>query len=125
MNTFTRYFLVGGTAGLVDLILFILLINLNLHWLLAASVSFITATLVNYILSIRHVFKSGIRFKKDHEIALVFIVSLIGLFINSAVLGLLISYNLFPIWFSKVIATGTVFVWNFIIRHYFVFKGST
>ena len=122
MRLFTRYFLVGGIAGLIDLSVFLLLVYIDIHWFIAASISFVLATFANYQLSIQHVFESGVRFKKDHEVVLVFVISFIGLCINWSVLGFLISYSIFPIWFSKIFATGTVFVWNFLVRYYFIFK---
>jgi len=122
MRLFTKYFFVGGIAGLIDLSIFLLLIYIDIHWFVAASISFILATITNYQLSIQHVFESGVRFKKDHEVALVFAISFLGLCINWSTLGLLISYNIFPIWFSKILATGTVFIWNFSVRYYFIFK---
>ena len=79
--------------------------------------------MVNYTLSIKHVFTSGVRFKKRDEITLVFLVSAIGLAINQAILFLLI-YAGIMILMAKAGATGAVFLWNYSARHQFVFKES-
>lgn len=117
-----RYFFVGGTAALVDFGIFAALIKLGgFDWFWSAVISFVVATAVNYFLSVRHVFESGIRFARHHEVALVFLVSGIGLGINQAVLFLLIGYFGLNALVAKVSATGVVFVWNFLARSRFVF----
>jgi len=118
-----RYFLVGSIAALVDLVLFALGVRaLGIPWYQAASVSFIAATLVNYVLSTNHVFESGIRFGKNHEIALVFLISSVGLGINQAALYLLGRLLGWDLMISKIVATCSVFIWNFVMRYRFVFS---
>ena len=55
-------------------------------YLRVAAASFVAATLVNYLLSVRFVFVSGARFARRWEVLLVFVVSAIGLGITSGVL---------------------------------------
>lgn len=63
-----RYFIVGGIAGVVDLGLYtIFAIYLGFHYLYVACFTFLAATTINYLLSIRHVFESGARFSKEKE----------------------------------------------------------
>ena len=89
-----RYFFVGGAAAAVDIGLFGLLVKgVGLPWFPVAIVSFVLATVVNYRLSIRYVFDSGVRFASHHEVLLVFVVSAVGLAINQAVLWVLIQYT--------------------------------
>jgi putative flippase GtrA len=123
MNRLIRYLFVGGAAALVDFVLFAALVKLSgLAWYYAAMVSFTLATLVNYMLSIRFVFESGARFAKQHEIALVFLASAMGLMVNQAALyGLIALAGLNPL-LSKAGATGAVFFWNFAARHKFIFR---
>lgn len=117
-----RYFFVGGTAAMVDFAIFAMLIKLaGLDWFWAAAISFVVATGVNYFLSIRHVFESGIRFARHQEVTLIFLVSGIGLAINQGVLFLLIGRFGLNALLAKVFATGVVFVWNFLARSRFVF----
>ena len=122
---FARYFVVGGVAACVDVGLFMLFAKvLGLPYLRVAVGTFILATLVNYLLSVRFVFLSGRRFTKRWEIALVYAVSAIGLVLNAAILWLgveLVHLGLLP---AKLAATGTVFFWNYLARRLFVF-GAT
>lgn len=122
MVRLAKYFIAGSVAAGVDFVLFAAFVNLlTWPWYVAATVSFVAATVVNYLVSIRHVFTSGVRFGKRDEIVLVFLVSAVGLAINQAILFLLIRAGI-PILLAKVGATGTVFLWNYSARHQFVFK---
>ena len=118
-----RYFFVGGAAGVIDFLLFALLVKFfRFYWFPAAMASFVTATAANYWLSIRHVFDSGVRFSRQHEVALVFFVSGIGLAINQFILWILIETLQWDPLLAKVFATSAVFFWNFSARHKFIFK---
>ncbi len=126
MIRFIKYFFVGGIAALIDWVLFFILIKgFHIPWYFSAIISFTFATLANYVLSINHVFESGVRFQKKQEMALVFLVSLVGLGINQAILWLLISVAKTHLLLSKISATGVVFLWNYMIRHKFVFKETS
>jgi putative flippase GtrA len=106
----------------VDIGLFVMIIRvLNVPWLYASTISFAIATLVNYILSIRHVFESQTRYARHHELTLVFLVSGIGLLLNQLILYALFAMACLNILFSKIAATGLVFFWNFSARQKFIF----
>ena len=118
-----KYFLVGGTAAVIDIIIFFLfakLLGYNYLWVGAAG--FTVATLVNYLLSIRYVFESRVRFDRHHELLFVYLVSAIGLTINQVVLYVCVDLIYVEKMLSKLIATGSVFFWNYNARKHFVFK---
>lgn len=120
-----RYFFVGGTAAAVDLLLFALLtLVFGVHWFYAAAISFVPATAVNYLLSIRFVFGSQARFARRSEIALVFAVSAVGLAFNELLLWIAIDGLGIPLLVSKVFASGGVFLWNYGLRAYYIFNPS-
>ena len=117
-----RYFFVGGAAAVVDIGVFVFLVKVfGLPWFPVALLSFVLATGVNYQLSIRYVFSSGVRFAQHHELALVFLVSAAGLVVNQTVLWLLIEKLSWDLVLAKMIATGMVFFWNYTIRRYMIF----
>ena len=117
-----RYFAVGGMSAIVDIGLFFLFTSiLNIGWFQSAIGSFILAMIVNYTLSIKYVFKSGIRFQKHHEVLLVFLVSGTGLIINQLILWLLIENMSVNMLVSKVTATALLFAWNYGLRKMVVF----
>ena len=120
-----RYFLVGGAAAAVDIGLFLALAKgLGLPYQPVAAATFILATLVNYVLSVRFVFVSGQRFGKRSEIALVYLVSAVGLALNAAILWACVEMAAMGLFAAKIAATGCVFFWNYFARRHLVF-GAT
>ena len=118
-----RYFFVGGVAASVDIGLFAVFAKgLGFNYLVVGVFTFVAATAVNYALSVRHVFDSGARFARHHEIALVFAMSAVGLLINQAALFIGVGIAGLELVLTKVLATGVVFFWNYWARAHFVFK---
>ena len=119
------YFLVGGASACVDIGLFLLFAKgFGLPYLRVAAASFVIATLVNYFLSVRFVFASGQRFGRRWEIAMVYLVSGVGLALNQGILFLCVEVVHLGLLLSKLTATGMVFSWNYLARRFFVF-GAT
>ena len=120
-----RYFLVGGIAAAVDVGLFMLFARvLGLAYLRVAAATFVLATLVNYLLSVRFVFVSGQRFGRRWEVALVYVVSAMGLALNAIILWAAVERAGMGLFAAKLAATGTVFFWNYLARRYFVFGAA-
>ncbi len=118
-----RYFFVGGAAAVVDIGIFFLFAKLaGYDYLLVGCVGFLLATAVNYSLSVKHVFESGVRFTKRKEIILVYAVSLVGLAINQLVLYVIISHMENELMLAKLAATAILFAWNFFARNFIIFR---
>lgn len=118
-----RYGTVGATAAAFDFIFFAIFAKFfGFNYFIIGAIGFVVATAINYFLSIRFVFESGVRFRSHTEITLVFLISFIGLVLNQAVLYLGISWLGWEMLFVKVCASGSVFFWNFGARSHFVFK---
>lgn len=118
-----RYGFVGGIAATFDFFFFALFAKLwGFNYLAIGAIGFILATAINYFLSIRFVFQSGVRFNSQTEFALVFIVSFIGLLLHQWVLLVGIGQLGWGMLLVKLLATGSVFFWNFGVRTHFVFK---
>jgi putative flippase GtrA len=121
-----KYFFVGGIAAVVDIGLFYLGAGVaSWNYLIVGTVSFTLATVVNYVISVRIVFQSGVRFSRHHELVLVFLVSCLGLAINQAILYACISRLSVAILPAKLVATGGVFLWNYLLRSRFVFASPS
>lgn len=118
-----KYFFVGGAAAAVDITIFFVFAKLfGFPYLTVGALGFIIATLVNYVLSTRFVFKSGARFSIKQEVILIYSVSMVGLILNQLVLYACVDGVGLELMLSKLIATGSVFLWNFFARNYFIFK---
>jgi putative flippase GtrA len=121
-----RYFFAGGAAALVDWSIFWLLASaMRLPYQLAAVISFVIATFTNYLLSVRFVFESGVRYSRGRETALVYVVSVIGLGINLLILQVLVAVFALHLMLAKISATAVVFLWNYFARAMLVFKPSS
>lgn len=117
-----KYFFVGGIAAVVDISSFILFASiLGYNYLVVGALTFIIATLVNYILSIKFVFRSGVKHSKRKEILLVYIISTGGLCFNLIILYICHNTMNIELILSKLIATTIVFFWNYLARKFFVF----
>jgi len=109
-----RYAGVGATAATVDFLIFAVFAKLlSYNYLTVGAIGFIIATTINYFLSIRFVFVSGVRFGFKKEISLVFLISFIGLGVNQAVLYFGIGILGWEMLFVKLCATGSVFFLEF------------
>jgi putative flippase GtrA len=118
-----RYFLVGGISACFDIGFFFVFAKLlGYYYIGVAVVGFVFAVLLNYFLSVRFVFTSGVRFGRAQELALVYLVSAIGLALHLLILYTAVDVMGVELMLSKLISTGAVFVWNFLARNYFVFK---
>lgn len=118
-----RYSFVGGVAALVDLTIFFLFAKLlDFNYLLIGAAGFIIATYVNYILSIKYVFESKIRFTRKAEVFWIYLISLVGLFLHLIFLYVFIDLLYMEKMLGKVMASFAVFLWNFLMRKHFIFK---
>jgi putative flippase GtrA len=117
-----KYVGVGGSAALVEWSSFALLIGpAQLHYLAAVTVSFLTATAVNYVLSARFVFVRG-RHPAHKELFLLYLVSAIGLVLNLLFMSFFVGHLSIHAMPAKIASTGMVFFWNFGSRKLWVFE---
>jgi putative flippase GtrA len=118
------YFIVGGICFVIDVGGFVALrFFFKLPILSASTLSFVTATLFNYVLCCGFVFRSG-RFSRSEEIIRLFIIALIGLGLNTAVLVFLTKIMYLDPTLAKILAVIPVFAWNYIGRRTMVFEGT-
>jgi putative flippase GtrA len=118
---FVLYLFVGGISSVLDIGGFAALQYAGVAYLAASTLSFIAATVLNYVLSYVLAFARG-KHSPRSEIIRFWLVSLVGLLINTAVVWLLVkALSAPPIW-GKVVAVPVVLVWNFIGRRLFVFS---
>ena len=122
IKTLSRYAVVGSTGSVSDWAIFaFLLYVLDWYYMLAGTLSFVLATLINYLLSILWVFNSG-RHARHLEVTLIYLVSAIGLLINLAALYLLVEWAAIHVFAAKILASVSAFLWNFTARYLWVFE---
>jgi putative flippase GtrA len=118
---FVLYLFVGGLSSVVDIGGFAVMVAFGTPLVLASTVSFIIATVVNYFLSYVLAFTRG-RYSQRSEVLRFWLVSLVGLLINTLIVWLVVQvFGAQPIW-GKIVALPIVLVWNFVGRRLFVFS---
>lgn len=119
---FLLYLLVGAISTMIEWIFFYVLNGaLNINYLLATSFAFIFSTFGNWFLGRLLIFKNK-NLYLIKEIFKIYFVSLFGLCLNLIIMFFAIEkFNMKNI-FAKILATGIVFAWNFLIRKYVIYK---
>ncbi len=118
---FLLYCFVGGISCFVDVGLFLLLTGMaQMEPILATSLSFTAATLVNYALCLKYIFATK-AIHPFNQILRIFFVAGIGLIFNAAILALLLHFTPLPSIGAKLLAIPAVLVWNFLGRRTFVY----
>ncbi|MFT3735562.1 MAG: GtrA family protein [Rhodocyclaceae bacterium] len=119
-RSFFSFLLVGGGATLLQyLIMALLLWTTNLSATVASSTGFLISAVFNYWANARFTFGG----QHDHRAsALRFVVTLCaGLAINALSLALLQAAGV-PVWLAQLVATGIVFIWNYLINAIWTFR---
>jgi putative flippase GtrA len=118
---FIKFCLVGFSGVFVDFgITYFFKEIIKIQKYYANAIGFTTAATTNYILNRVWTFQS----KNPHivlEFSRFFIIALIGLVINSAIIWLMNGKFKVNFYLSKLVATVIVTGWNFLINAYFTF----
>ncbi len=117
---FMRYFIVGGTSALVDLIIFTVLIkHFAMPYLLAAFFGYMVGLVWNHLISVYWVFES--KHSRSKEILMVFLIALGGLFWTEVILYVLVEFAFVDEVIAKMVSQAIVLFWNFGMRKFYVF----
>lgn len=116
-----KYILVGGSAALINWLIFYIATESGLWYILAGFISFILATLWNFLFARIFIFKHSAHHILKESI-LVYVVSFIGLCIDMGVLFVCVEILAFHTMLSKVIATSIAFIFNFSVRFFGIYK---
>lgn len=119
---FVKFGLVGLSGLIIDFSITYLFRNiLKINQYVANAIGFVVAASSNYIINRIWTFNSH-NPQMVEEYVKFFIVSLVGLGINTLVLYFLIKRFKWNFYFSKLFAIGAATVWNFFINLLFTFK---
>lgn len=112
-----KFGLVGGLCFLIDYGVMVALTELcRVPYLVSSGISFTVSVVVNYILSMRFVFRGKKDRSKASELTVFIVLSVIGLGLNQLIMWL--ATDIFGIFYmlSKIGATAIVMVYNFVTR---------
>ncbi len=118
---FLVYLFIGGTAALVNLLLFLLLLGSGAGMAVAAIIAFFAAAGVNYLLCICLLFKRRSRWNSSTEIAIYVLLVAVLALVDMQTTKVLYAGGS-PAWFAKVLASAVALVLNFLGRRHLVFS---
>lgn len=119
----TGYALVGAIATVVDAgMLYVLTEYFHLYYLFSNMLAFGLGLLTNYLLSVRFVFETRRVENRTLELIIFSAIGVLGLGINTVLLWSLTQFIGLFYMLSKAIAVVVVFIANFGLRKYFLFK---
>ena len=118
-----EYGIVGGIAFVADYgSLWCLTEYAHVHHLVSAALAFIIGLAVNYLLSIRWVFKERAYDNKWMEFAIFAIIGVIGLGFNELIIYVVTDLMTLHYMLGKIVSTIIVFFWNFFARKIVLFR---
>ena len=111
-----KFGIVGVIAALVDVGVLVLLKEFcDFHVLIASTISFCVSVVVNYLLSMKFVFKSKNQ-DKTKEFIIFVLLSIGGLVLNQIILWIGVNFTSIYYLIVKFIAMVAVPVYNFVTR---------
>lgn len=119
---FFLYLVVGALATVVEWGAFYLFdVIFGIHYTFSTALAFAVSTFSNWGFGKLILFRQKSR-NVAGEIFKIYLISVIGLLMNIAIMFVAIEKIGISDMISKIIATGIVFVWNFLIRKFWIYK---
>ena len=116
-----NFVFVGCSVTLLDFIMLHLFVERAGMWYLAsAALAFTISTVINYLLSMKFVFKGREGRDKKEEFLVFAILNLIGLGLTTLLMWLLVDKAGLYYMFAKVFTSATVMFWSFFSRKIFL-----
>lgn len=118
-----KFILVGGTATIIDFVIFFIMHEVcSINILISNVTSFTVSLIYNYMISIIWVFDVDKEASKKKQFIIFTLLSIIGLGINTAIVYLCTDILKLYSMIGKTVATAIVMVFNFITRKIFLEK---
>jgi len=122
IRDFLLYVIVGGIATVVEWVFYYVFYKeLAWNYMIATVIAYIISTFANWAAGRLILFKNTEQ-SLLKEIASIYAVSVIGLLMNMAIMWIAVDFIGINKMISKILATGIVFFWNFIIRKIAIYK---
>ena len=116
------YLIVGGIATLAEWGIFRLFDSaLSVHYTLSTVIAYLLSTFVNWAAG------RLLLFRESHqpfwqEILKIYLAAIAGLLMNLAIMFICVDLLRMDEMLSKILATGIVFLFNFLIRKLYIYK---
>lgn len=120
LGQFIRFAGIGGVCTALQYLILVLLVTfLHVHPVLASTAGYLLSALLNYQLNRIYTFQSEAAHL--HAFPRFFAIALVGLLLNAAVLGFMVSILSLHYMFGQIIATAVTLVWNFLANRTWTF----
>jgi len=120
------YGLASGFGLGVDMTVLALLVTaFHMHYLIAATISFICGGAVVYVLSIWWVFDKRRMTSRTLEFSSFIALGAAGLIVNAAIMHIAVAVLALNFMVGKVLAAGFTFCTNFVLRQRVLFSPAT
>ena len=120
---FLKYFVVVSVGLIIDVgLLYLLTSHTDMWYLIASGISFTTALVFNYILSVKIVFKRKTFDNSLYGFVVFAGIGVSALLINQLVLYIGVTNFELPVLHAKIIALPLTFIWNFTLNKIILFK---
>jgi putative flippase GtrA len=118
------FLLLGVISTLADLLTYTLLLSFNFHYTLAIIIGYFIGFIVNFYGGRRFVFTEGSKFESvTKEYLMVKLIVVAGLLFNLTIVYMLFEVlHILDQFWARIVAIGTVFVWNLIARKLWVYN---
>jgi len=117
------YLVVGAGATLVEWgVFFFFNAILEIHYAVATTLAFACSTIANWAFGRLLLFHDGNGKGLLGEISSIYAVSIAGLLLNLAIMWCAIEIFNVPDMAAKILATSIVFLGNFAVRKFFIYK---
>lgn len=118
-----RYGVFGGICTGINLLLFVLFQQLGMHYLLANTVSYAIAVVINFFLNKNHVFRGSGQSEKNvgNKFVRFMFVRVLSLAADNTLLYLVVSRLRMNQYVSKIVISIVLIVATYILNKLFVF----
>lgn len=121
IRQFVIYLFVGACATIVEWVVFYVLRHpIYIHYMLATTIAFILSTFANWLIGKWLLFRQKQNVWK--ELMKIYATSAAGLLMNLLIMWIAIDLIGIQDMIAKIIATGMVFFWNFLVRKLLIYK---
>ncbi|MEK3760709.1 GtrA family protein [Paenibacillus sp. FSL P4-0338] len=120
---FIKYSFWGAVTTAINLLIFFLLENLGIHYIIANILSYICAVLLNYILNKKFVFNNQtLKNKESSQLLKFFAVRLSALLIDNILFYLLVSGLHYNVNISRIGLSFLIIIATYGVNKFFVFN---
>ena len=120
-----KYGFYGVITTVFNLVMFYVIIKLGINYICSNVISYFLAVILSYYFNNKYVFINSGKGNNKIKFLKFTAVRVLSIFVDSALLYVLVSNMKMNMWWSKIFLTISIIIATYIINKIFVFKAST